>query len=82
MTKMTLDNEVNNRISVIYAGNDIELSWPIKQGAIYDENDIGQWCDRSYMYDLCLKWNSIFVIDREMCNLWQKQHKTMTWQII
>ena len=27
-----------NRTSAIYTENDIELSWPIKSGAICDEN--------------------------------------------
>ena len=37
---------MTNRISVLYIENEIELSWPIEPGVVYDKNEIGQWHDR------------------------------------
>ena len=36
MTKTRQDNDVIDRIGVVYAENDIELSWPIESGANCD----------------------------------------------
>ena len=38
MTKTREDNELIDRTSVVCVENDIELSWSIKLGTIYDEN--------------------------------------------
>ena len=38
VTKIRQDNDVIDRTSVVYAKSDIELSWLIRLGAIYDEN--------------------------------------------
>ena len=40
--KTRQDNDVTNHIGVIYDEKKIEFSWPIKPGAICDENQIGQ----------------------------------------
>ena len=32
------DIDVTGRTGVVYAENEIELSWPIRQGVICDEN--------------------------------------------
>ena len=32
------DNDVIDRIGIVYIENDTELSWPIGQGVVYDEN--------------------------------------------
>ena len=36
-----------NDTGAIYTKNEIEFSWSIKLGVVYDENHIGQRCDRS-----------------------------------
>ena len=38
MTKTRQNNDVINLIGVIYAKNDIKLSWSIKSGVDYDKN--------------------------------------------
>ena len=38
MMKTTQDNDVTNRTSMVYIEHEIELSWLIKSGVIYDEN--------------------------------------------
>ena len=54
--KSIIDNNVTNRTGVVYAKNEIKLSWPIELGTFYDENHVGQWRDRSYMCGLQWKW--------------------------
>lgn len=41
MMKTRHDNNVTDRNGIVYAENDIELSWPIGSGADYDENQVG-----------------------------------------
>lgn len=53
ITKMRQDNAMTNPIGMVYAKNEVELSLPIRQGMIYDEDNIGQLCDRSYRCELC-----------------------------
>ena len=38
MMKRRKDNDVIDRIDLLYVENDIELSWSIWQGMIYDED--------------------------------------------
>lgn len=38
MTKITKDNDINDRTSAVYAENPTKPSWTIEQGVIYDEN--------------------------------------------
>ena len=38
MMKTRKDNDVTDCISAVYVEYDIELSWPIRSGVIYDEN--------------------------------------------
>lgn len=42
MTKTRYDNDVTDRIGLLHAKNEIELSWPIGWGKVYDEVEIGQ----------------------------------------
>ena len=39
------DNDVSDHTDAVYANNDTKLSWPIRLGVDYDENQIGQQCD-------------------------------------
>ena len=39
--KTTQNNDMTNYIGVVYVKSDIKHSWPIRLGAIYDENQIG-----------------------------------------
>ena len=43
--KTRQENDVIDRIGVIYTINNNELSWPIKPGATYKENQTRQWRD-------------------------------------
>ena len=38
MTKTKNDNDMIDRIGIVYVKNDIELSWPIESGVICDKN--------------------------------------------
>ena len=53
--KSRQENNMINHIVAVYVKNDTKLSWPIKSGEIYNENQIGQRHDRSYKYGLCQK---------------------------
>ena len=44
------NNDMTGCISVVYI--EIELSWPIGQGAVYEENQTGQRYDQLYRYGL------------------------------
>ena len=46
MIKTTQDNNVTDYIDALYAENEIELLWTIRQGAFCDENHIRQRCNR------------------------------------
>ena len=77
------DNNMIDRTYVVYAKNDSELSWPIKQDFICDENKKEQQCDWSYKCNLHWKQYWIIMIDRVRCDLWQKKwHRIMTWLIV
>ena len=39
-------NDMTDHIGMVYAENDIELSWLIRLGAVYDENQTKQQYDR------------------------------------
>ena len=41
MTKSKQDNDKIDCMSAVNIENETELSWPIKQGVIYDENNTG-----------------------------------------
>lgn len=45
MTKIRLDNYMTDHIDMVYIENETELSWPMGLGTVYDENQIGQWCE-------------------------------------
>ena len=47
---------LTDHTSAVYVENEIEISWLIKSGVIYDENKIKQRCDWSYKSGLHWKW--------------------------
>ena len=53
MMKTRYDNYVTDCIDT---ENETKLLWLIGPCDIYDENQIGQWCDRLYRFNL--HWNS------------------------
>ena len=57
MMKTIQDNDVTNHADVVYAKNDIELSWPIRSGADCDENQLRQLRDLLYRHGLYRKRN-------------------------
>ena len=40
MMKTRQDNDVTDHTGAIYVENNIELSWPIESGVVYDKNQI------------------------------------------
>ena len=50
MMKTRQNNDVINRIGVVYIKNDTKLSWLIRLSVNCDENQIGLRCDWSYKY--------------------------------
>lgn len=51
--KTKQDNDVTDCIGVVYTENKTRLLWPIRLGAICDENHTGQRHDWSYRSSLC-----------------------------
>ena len=51
------DDNVANCIGVISVEYNAKLWRSNKQFAIYEEDETGQQCDRSYRLTLCQKWN-------------------------
>ena len=45
MTKMRQNNDVNNSTGPLYAENENELSWLIRQGTVYDKDQTEKWRD-------------------------------------
>ena len=43
MMKMRQDKNVIDHTGAIYAENETELSWLIRNGVDYDEDETGQW---------------------------------------
>ena len=56
--KTRQDNNMINHIGAIYHENEIELSWLIGSGAVYEKNQKGQQHDRLHRACLCQKWYS------------------------
>ena len=54
--KTKQDNDMTNRINLVYVEIEIELSIPIWPSAVFDENQTRQQRDRSYKCGLCKKW--------------------------
>ena len=50
--KIRQDNNMIDCINLVYAKIKIELLGPIWSGAVSNEYQIAQWCDRSYRYSL------------------------------
>ena len=53
--KTKQDNDVIDRIDVVYVENKTELSWPIGPSTVCDENQTWQWHDQSNKSSL--HWN-------------------------
>ena len=70
MMKTRQDIDVTDHKDVVYAKNEIELSWSIKQGAICDENRTGQWHDWLYSCNLSWKQNWVVMTYWTGCGLW------------
>lgn len=82
MTKTKEDNDVTKKTNVVYIKNNIELSWLIWLGVIYEENQTIQWHDRSCRYNLRRKMKLSCFDRSNSVWLWQKSNKTMTWWIV
>ena len=82
VTKIRHNNNVTDRIGTVYAENENELSWPIRQGVVYDKNDTQQWRDQSYRCALHWKRYWTIVTYRTKCDMWWKLNRTMTWPIV
>lgn len=50
--KMRQDNDMIDHVDAFHVENDTELPWPIRLGAIYDENQIGRWPNLLYKWNL------------------------------
>ena len=57
------DNNVTDRIGMIFIKYDTELSKLIEYYTIHDEDEIGQWCERSYISALHPKRNWTIMTD-------------------
>ena len=82
VSKTRLDNDMTDLISLLYFKTENELLGPIWTGAVYDENQTGQWPDQSYKYGLCRKQNCVVVINQSRCSLWWKQYNTKMCPIV
>ena len=60
MLKNKQDNDLIDRIGVVYTKNEIELLLSIGSSTVYDENQIGQRSDWSYRCGL--HWKQILVV--------------------
>lgn len=50
--KSKQDNDLTDRIGMVYTENETEMSLSIELGAVGDENQTGQWPAWSYRCDL------------------------------
>ena len=66
---------MTNRISVIFVEYDTELLRPIKQCAVYDEDEIGQQYEQSYNFFVHRIRNWIVMSDSTGYGLWWKTNK-------
>ena len=57
ITKSKQDNDVIDRIGVIFIEYNTKMSILIEQCAVYDEDKTEQWHDPSYRFALHWKWN-------------------------
>lgn len=72
LTKTRLDNDMTNRTSAVYVKDEIDLSLPIQQGVVYDENQTGIRCDWLNNYGLCRKLYRIVKTSWTRCGIWRK----------
>ena len=80
--KSIRDNDVIDRKSVIFIEYDTKLSRLNGQCVVYDEDEIRQWCDRSYCSTLRWKQNCTIMTDSIGHDLRWSPNKTMTWLVI
>ena len=76
MKKVKLDNDVTDHIGLVYTKIETKLWAPIWLDEVYDENQIGQWPDQSYRYNLRRKRYWAVMINWIGCDLWWKPDKT------
>ena len=81
VTKTRQDNDMTDCISVVYMETKTKLSRFIELGVICYQNQTGQH-NGPYRCGLYQKQNSIVVIDRIGCPLWQKLNRAMMWPLI
>ena len=55
---------MTDSIGQVYVEIETKLLGPIWLGTVYDENQTGQWHDRSYRYGLRKKWYWTIMIDQ------------------
>ena len=82
ITKTRRDNNVTDCKGVISVKYDTELSRLIGQCAVYDEDETGQWLDRSYKLALHWKWNLNYHDWSDRVWSMIKPNWTMMWRII
>ena len=74
-------NNVTNRIDLVYIEIEIELVWPIWLSAVYEENQIGQ-LDRSFKCVPRQKQYWTVMTNRIGCWLWWKLDRRTMWLIV
>ena len=72
MMKFRQDNDVTDCIGMVYAEIETELSWPIKQDAVYHEKQTRQRHDQSYKFDLHIIQYYNIMTNPIVCSLWWK----------
>ena len=82
MLKNRHDNDVTNSKGVISIEYDTQVSWPIRQCAVYDDDQIWNRRDWSYNSALLRKQNWTIMIDLLGCGLWWRLDRTTMWQIV
>ena len=76
------NNNVTDRIDLVYVEVETKLAGPIWSSVVYDENQTRKWLDRSSrcIYDendIELSW-----LIRSGCQLWWKLDRRTTWLIV
>ena len=83
--KTRQDNDVTDRTDAVYAENQNELPCLIGLGAIYEENNTWQRCDKSYKSSLHQNQNyqnwtfGTYMIG---CGMWWKLDRKTMWPIV
>ena len=66
----------------IYDEYNTQLSGPIESSGDCEENQIAQWHDQSYRFDLCQKRQWAIMTDQIRCQPWWKTIRKTMWLII